>query len=90
MRTLTARQAAERYRVHRTTILYWHSHGWRDPNTGELRSLTAVIDPATGKPMVDRMTGAKLFDEAELVIAEQQTRAKAQRSHRRSRQLAAA
>lgn len=89
-RLLTASQAAPRFRVHRTTVLYWHSHGWRDPNTGQLRSLSTVLDPVTGELMTDPRTGARLFDEAELVVAEQQTRAKAQRSHRRSRQFAAA
>lgn len=89
-RLLTASQAAPRFHVHRTTVLYWHSHGWRDPDTGKLRSLTAVLDPATGELMTDPRTGAKLFDEAELVVAEQQTRAKAQRSHRTSRKLVAA
>lgn len=75
---LTARQAAERYRVHRTTVLYWASHGWIGPD-GQRQHLTiAGTDPSTG---------AATFDENELLTAEQQTRAKRQRSHRRSRQL---
>lgn len=90
MRTFTARQAAERYRVHRTTVLYWHSHGWIDPNTGKHRHLPAAINPTTGQPLTDPLTGAKLFHEADLIEAEQQTRAKRQRSHRASRRLLAA
>lgn len=89
-RLLTASQAAPRFHVHRTTVLYWHSHGWRDPDTGQLRSLSPVLDPVTDEPMTDPRTGARLFDEAELVVAEQQTRAKRQRSHRSSRRLVAA
>lgn len=80
MRTLTAREAAERYKVRRTTVLMWHTRGWLNPD-GERQYLTLIGH---------NDDGARLFDEAELVIAEQQTRAKPQRSHRRSRQLAAA
>jgi hypothetical protein len=75
----TARQAAERLRVHRTTILYWRSHGWLDTN-GQRHHLDAVG--------TDPLTGAVLFDWNELLNAERDTRRKAQRSHRRSRQLA--
>lgn len=82
---LTARQAGERYGVHRTTILYWHTHGWINAD-GHHQHLPALTNPA-GEPLLDRQTGARLFDECDLVIAEQQTRAKAQRSHRRSRRL---
>jgi len=77
----TARQAAERYRVHRTTILYWASHGWLDQD-GRRHQLQPVGTHPT--------TGATLFDEADLVTAEHQTRAKRQRSHRRSRKPVAA
>jgi CRISPR/Cas system Type II protein with McrA/HNH and RuvC-like nuclease domain len=78
MAAYTARQAAERYRVHRTTVLYWASHGWLNP-AGERHYLTVLgADPTTG---------AALFDDAELVTAEQETRSKRQRSHRRSRRL---
>lgn len=81
MAAYTARQAAERLRVHRTTILTWASRGWLDPQ-GERHWLTvAGSDPATG---------AALFDENDLLTAEQQTRTKRQRSHRRSRKLVAA
>lgn len=76
MAAYTARQAAERYRVHRTTVLYWASHGWLDTQGQRHHLAITGADPATG---------AALFDEAELVRAEQQTRSKRQRSHRRSR-----
>lgn len=79
MATYTARQAAQRLRVHRTTILYWRSHGWLDAD-GNRRSLTAIgTDPSTG---------AVLFDWNELLDAERDTRRKAQHSHRVSRKLA--
>ena len=77
MAVFTASQAAQRYKVRRTTILMWHTRGWISPD-GQRRHLTLVGLNANG---------TRLFDETELVIAEQQTRAKAQRSHRRSRQL---
>lgn len=81
MAAYTARQASGRLRVHRTTVLYWASHGWLDPE-GDRQHLAAVgTDPDTG---------ATLFDEEQLLTAEQQTRAKRQRSHRRSRRLVAA
>lgn len=83
---LTARQAGQRYGVHRTTILYWHTHGWIN-NQGVHQHLPAVLNPHTGTPLLDPQTGAKLFDERDLVIAEQATRAKTQRSHRASRRL---
>ena len=78
MRTFTARQAAERLRVHRTTVLYWASHGWLDTN-GQRPYLT---------PVGTSPTGATLFPESELLDAERDTRRKAQRSHRNSRRLA--
>jgi hypothetical protein len=80
MAAYTARQAAQRLRVHRTTVLYWHSHGWRNPD-GERQHLTAVGVAANG---------AILFDENELLDAERDTRRKAQRSHRASRKLVTA
>lgn len=76
MPAYTAAQAAQRLRVHRTTVLAWCSRGWLDAD-GQRHHLTI-----TG---TDRTTGAALFDEAELLQAEQQTRSKRQRSHRRSR-----
>lgn len=77
MAAYTASQAAQRYKVRRTTILMWHTRGWLDPN-GQRRHLNLAGHTPDG---------ARLFDEIELVIAEQQTRSKSQRSHRRSRQL---
>lgn len=75
MAAYTARQAAHRYKVHRTTVLYWHSHGWLDTE-GVRHHLTSLgYNDA----------GALLFDELELVQAEQETRSKRQRSHRASR-----
>ncbi len=82
MAAYTAREAAERLRVHRTTVLRWNSRGWIDPD-GERRYLNPL-------PELDPTTGATLFDWDELLTAEQQTRAKSQRSHRASRQLVAA
>ena len=80
MAAYTARQAAERYRVKRTTVHMWHTRGWINPD-GERRHLTVVgIDD----------NGARLYPENELVEAEQQTRSKRQRSHRASRKLVAA
>jgi hypothetical protein len=81
MRTFTARQAAQRLRVHRTTILYWRSHGWLDTN-GQRHHLTPVG--------TDPLTGATLFDWDELLNAERDTRRKSQRSHRASRKLVTA
>lgn len=80
MASYTAAQAAQRLRVKRPTVHMWHTRGWLDPQ-GQRQYLTLVGH---------NKDGARLYDEAELVIAEQQTRAKPQRSHRRSRQLAAA
>lgn len=76
-RLLTARAASERFRVSRTTILAWCSRGWLNEHSARQRLNVYGYDA----------NGAQLFDEAELVVAEQQTRSKAQRSHRRSRQL---
>lgn len=74
---LTAREAAPRLRVHRTTINMWHSKGWLDPN-GQRRRLDIMgFTP----------DGARLYDWGQLLDAEQATRAKTQRSHRRSRRL---
>lgn len=80
MAAYTARQAAERYRVKRATVHMWHTRGWIDPD-GQRRHLTV-----TG--LTDE--GARLYDEHDLLDAEQHTRSKRQRSHRRSRQLATA
>jgi len=77
MAAFTASQAAQRYKVKRTTVLMWHTRGWISPD-GQRQHLTLIGF---------NTSGARLFDETELVIAEQQTRAKTQRSHRRSRQL---
>jgi len=79
MAAYTARHAAQRYRVHRTTILYWHSHGWLD-NDGTRHHLN---------PVGYNDAGALLFDELELVQAEHETRSKRQRSHRASRRILA-
>lgn len=80
MRTFTARQAAERYKVRRTTVHMWHTRGWITP-TGQRRHLTAI---GTNDH------GARLYPEHELIDAEQHTRSKQQRSHRASRKLVAA
>ena len=80
MATYTAAQAAERYGVKRPTIYMWHTRGWLDPN-GQRRHLTTIGHTEDG---------TRLFDEAELVQAEQHTRSKHQRCHRRSRQLVTA
>jgi hypothetical protein len=81
MHTYTASQAAQRFRVHRTTVLAWASRGWRDAN-GQQHQLEPVgTDPTTG---------AQLFRWDQLVTAEHETRSKRQRSHRRSRQLVTA
>lgn len=80
MADFTASQAAQRFRVKRPTIHMWHTRGWIDPD-GERQYLTLLGH---------NDDGARLYDEAELVIAEQQTRSKRQRSHRRSRALVAA
>lgn len=77
---LTAREAAAKLRVHRTTVNMWHYKGWLDPE-GERQHLT-VRGTAPN--------GGRLFAWSELVEAEQQTRSKRQRSHRRSRRLATA
>lgn len=81
MAAYTARQASERLRVRRTTVLMWHTRGWLDPD-GQRQHLDIVG--------TDPQTGALKFDEEQLLTAEQQTRAKPQRSHRRSRKLVAA
>lgn len=74
---LTARQAADRLRVHRTTINMWQSKGWLDPE-GQRRHLDIKgLTP----------DGVRLYDWGQLLEAEQQTRAKSQRSHRASRRL---
>jgi len=75
----TARQAAARYKVTRSTIHMWHTRGWLDPE-GERHHLT-------NKGYNE--TGALLFDELELVQAEHETRSKRQRSHRASRRVLA-
>jgi len=80
MAAYTARQAAERLRVHRTTVLYWASHGWLDAD-GQRHRLTV---------MGTSDNGAALFDERQLLDAERDTRRKSQRSHRASRKLVAA
>ncbi|WP_146148187.1 helix-turn-helix domain-containing protein [Glycomyces artemisiae] len=90
MANYTAAQAAERFRVHRTTVLSWRNRGWCDPDTGKHRTLSPALDPVTGTPLKDPKTGALLFPESELVLAEQQTRAQHRRSHRRSRALVSA
>lgn len=77
MAQYTATQAAQRFRVKRPTIHMWHTRGWLDPD-GTRRHLTV-----TGY----NTDGARLYDEAELLQADKQTRAKRQRSHRRSRRL---
>lgn len=77
---LTAREAAAKLRIHRTTVNMWHSKGWVD-SEGQRQHLTLMSFDANG---------TRLFDWAELVVAEQQTRAKAQRSHRAARKLVAA
>lgn len=79
MAAWTATQAAERLRVKRPTIHMWHTRGWLDPD-GNRHHLTIIGHTDAG---------ARLYDEAELVTAEQQTRAKRQRSHRASRRLVA-
>lgn len=83
MTTYTATQAAERLRVHRTTVLSWHSRGWKDPEHPKQTLKLTIVG-------TDPETGALKFDEGELLTAEQQTRAKRQRSHRRSRRLVTA
>ena len=77
MAAYTATQAAQRLRVTRTAVHMWHTRGWIDPD-GQRRHLTLVGH--TGD-------GARLYDEHDLLEAEQQTRAKRQRSHRSSRRL---
>jgi len=79
MASYTASQAAARFAVTRPTIYMWETRGWLDHN-GQRRHLTTIGHTTDG---------TRLFDEAELVQAEQQTRSKRQRSHRRSRQLVA-
>lgn len=81
MHTYTASQAGHKFHVDRTTVLAWGSRGWVDEH-GQRHRLTPVG--------IDSATGAQLFPWAELVQAEQQTRSKRQRCHRRSRQLATA
>lgn len=80
MEAITARTAAERLRVHRTTVLMWASRGWLDSD-GQRRKLTII-----GR---DR-NGATLYDWTECAVAERDTRRNKQRSHRRSRILAGA
>jgi hypothetical protein len=75
---LTAREAATRLRVHRTTVNMWNSKGWLDAE-GQ-RHYLEVKGTASN--------GARLFDWGQLLTAEQQTRSKSQRSHRASRRLA--
>ncbi|GAA2159309.1 hypothetical protein [Glycomyces lechevalierae] len=80
MATYTATEAAERLRVHRTTVLSWHSRGWKNPDNPHETIRLEIVG-------TDPITGALKFDEEQLLTAEQQTRAKRQRSHRRSRRL---
>lgn len=80
MAAYTARQAAGRLRVTRTAVHLWHTRGWIDPE-GQRRHLTV-----TGHTE----QGARLYDWADLLDAERDTRAKRQRSHRASRRLIAA
>lgn len=77
MAYFTATEAAQRFLVKRPTIHMWHTRGWINPE-GQRQHLTLAGFNADG---------ARLYDEAELVEAEQHTRSKRQRSHRRSRVL---
>ncbi|MFC4335197.1 hypothetical protein [Salininema proteolyticum] len=69
---ITARQAAGQFLVAPSTVITWHTRGWKDPHTGKTRKVELVGYDSDG---------ARLYLWDDLLAAERDTR----RSHRSRR-----